>query len=224
MKQLLFQNAFSIFSEKNIIDMLTSIEPTYRLKIQNSKQNHAAFYLNNFYTNNINIHKYLLYYTPVGPKAVGYDNVSIVSGMITNNTLLNRRSKPSNLVLKYIGDGSSVTYAPHKDGVFTYPLRYRLSNNFYHNPYVQTLDNKHTFLFDVNKVRNADNNDILQYLNPLNPKHNAYKISNLNSPDLLLYETRLEAKLLKDYARIAKDTTSIEALCEAIELITESLK
>jgi hypothetical protein len=101
-KQSIFQNSFSIFSEKNIIDVLISIDPTYLFKTQKYKQNHVAFYPNDYYSNNVDIHKYLLYYTSLGPKAVDYDNVSIVPGIITNDTLLNERSKPCNLVCKYV--------------------------------------------------------------------------------------------------------------------------
>ena len=101
-KQSIFQNSFSIFSEKNIIDVLISIDPTYLFKTQKSKQNHVTFYPNDYYSNNVYIHKYLLYYTSLGPKAVDYGNVSIVPGIITNDTLLNERSKPCNLVCKYV--------------------------------------------------------------------------------------------------------------------------
>ena len=224
MKQSILQNSFSIFAEKNIIDLLISTDPTYLFKTQNSKQKHVAFYPNDYYSNNVDIHKYLVYYTSLGPKTVDYDSVGIVPGIITKNTVLNERSKPSNLVWKYIEDGSIVNANSQKDGIFTYPFRYRLSNNFYHNPYVQTLDNRNTLLFDVNKIQNADNNNILQYLNPLNPKHNAHEITNLNLYDLLLYETVLDVQFLTNYARIRKNTTDIEALHEAIKLITEILK
>ena len=216
-KQVLFKDLFNVYSDRRIVDALLSKQDTF------SRLRHVAFHPKSDQVSpGVNAQDCLFYYTSLDPKAAKFDSIGIFPGVISDDLLLNQRSKPSNLVLKYGDQGFDKDISYHGSSIFSYPFEYRLVNNFYYNPYVETLSGKNTLLFDINKTCNINHYDILRLVNPRSPRYNLYEIIDLPLNDFLLYEAKLESKLFIDYARLNArvGTSDISALYEAIELIT----
>ena len=163
-----------------------------------------------------------MYITSLSPKATNFNNICTFPGVISDELSIILQSKPSNLVLKKTGQGFGESITTCKDSIFTYPLDYRLVNNFYYNPYVETLGSENKLLFDITKIRNINHHDILWSLNPYNQRYgsNIHEITELPITDFLVYEAILDAELFRLYVDALSTNRSIDnisALHEAIE-------
>ena len=103
--------------------------------------------------------------------------------------------------------------------MFTHPYFYRIHNN-----YVVTIDSGNTVLFDMGKVQEMYNSELLQFVNPLNPVHGFKEVEAIPKPNFLLHEAKFEAVLFGKYTGFKNDGCSMSDLTAMQSALEEVIK
>ena len=103
--------------------------------------------------------------------------------------------------------------------MFTYPYFYRIHNN-----YVVTIDSGNTVLFDMGKVQEMYNSELLRFVNPLNPVHGLKELVSIPRPNFLLYEAKFDAALFREYPKFKNNGYSMSDSATTQSALNEAIK
>ena len=186
-------------------------EPSHAFKSEGIPiTQHSPYFLKD-YINPILVDNYAFYLTSISPKAVDYNLLSLLPGP----------TKISNLAVKNTWPNPSGLPEFHERGIelFTYPYFYRLHNN-----YVVTIDSGNTVLFDMGKVQEMYNSELLRFVNPLNPVHGLKELVSIPKPNFLLYEAKFDAALFREYPKFKNNGYSMSDSATIQSALDEAIK